>query len=190
MNRSSCHPAPYVSAIILITTLFGCATRDDFKRTFIERYVQEGVYTNEIKGFRLNWPDSASWLFRNYPEFDLSFDHVDGRSQILVTGVNNLIRRDFPDGFHDWMFDRLQAHSVTRLTIDDLTADGVEKFRIVSDCRFSMRFGESFGVQRRTDVLLLRKDRHWVAVVCICPPDHYEEKRDAFEAVFDSVDIL
>jgi len=187
--RKISHPMLYVTPIILIL-LFGCATREDFKRSFIERYVRNNVYTNELKGFRMDWPDEEIWRFRNYPEYDLSFDHIDGRSQILILGVNGLIRRDFPDGFHEWIMDRLQARNISVLVHDTLTRESSDAFRIRTNCDFMLTFGESFGIQRTTDTLLLRKDRHWVAVICICPPESYPDKQQLFESVFESIRLL
>jgi len=189
VTRYASHPRLLVIPIILIL-LSGCATREDFNRSFIERYVQDDVYRNELKGFSMVWPDSEIWQFRNYPEYDLSFDHIDGRSQFLVLGVNGLIRREFPDDFHQWILDRLQARNITPLAHEEITHDPVEKFRIITECEFLLRFGESFGIRRTTDTLLLKKGSHWVAVICICPPENYPDKKPLFEAVFDNIAMM
>ncbi len=96
-------------------------------------------YTNSIKGFSLHWPDQEIWRFKNSPEFDLSFDHIDGRSQVLVIGVNKLIRRDFPEGFHQWFMDRLQARNVHQISRIENTEGDVEKFRIITECEFAIQ---------------------------------------------------
>ncbi|MCD4653345.1 hypothetical protein K8T06_05365 [bacterium] len=168
----------------------GCATREDFNRSFIERFVQNDVYTNELKGFTMQWPDEDVWTFRNYPEFDLSFDHIDGRSQFLVLGVTRLLRQEFPDGFDEWLMDRLQAQNIQRLSQEDLSTDDTEKFRIITDCEFTLNFGESFGIQRKTDSLLLKHGRNWIAIIFICPRENYDAKVPLFEEIFKSVTML
>ncbi len=176
--------------IILIFCL-GCATREDFQRSFIARHVVDGVYTNRVKGFELIWPESDAWIFRDYPEFDLSFDHADGRSQVLIIGVNQLVRRDFPDGFHQWIMDRLRAINSEHVSHHTLTNNGqTEKFRIITRSEFAVERGHSLRVHRKTDTLLLKRNRNWVAVVTICPVDYYEQKKQEFELFFDSINML
>jgi len=181
------------AVIIWFTAIFlfaGCATREDFNRSFIERYVDEGIYTNELKGISLTWPDEDVWTFRNYPEFDLSFDHIDGRSQVLVLGVSGLIRKNFPEGFNEWIMDRLQAQDINRISKEDVSSDGIEKVRIIAECEFNLDFGESFGIQRKTDTLLMKRNRNWFAIVCICPRENYDEKAPLFEEIFKKATML
>ncbi|MBN1878499.1 hypothetical protein JW823_00130 [bacterium] len=175
---------------IIMILLSGCATREDFRQSFIARYVKDGIYTNRIKGFRLDWPDKSNWIFRDYPEFDLSFDHVDGRSQIFVIGVNNLIRRDFPDGFHQWILDRLQARNVNQITHTDLTEGDVKRFRIITQCEFAIHRVQSLGIRRKTDAMLLQRGKHWVALIGICPVDDYQQKRTLFEQFFEKISMI
>ena len=189
MNPITLHVKKPIIMIILILS-FGCATREDFRQSFIARYVKEGEYTNRVKGFSLKWPDADKWVFRNYPEFDLSFDHMDGRSQILIVGVNGLIRRKFPDGFNQWIMDRLQARSIKQISREDITREEVNKFRIVSQSEFAIKRARSLGVHRTTDALFLKRNNHWVVVMCICPVESYEQKKPLFEAVFDSISML
>jgi hypothetical protein len=178
--------------IILIILIFvlGCATRDDFRQSFIARHVKDGEYANQLKGFRLKWPDSDIWMFRDYPEFDLSFDHIDGRSQILVIGVNGLIRREFPDGFHDWIMDRLNARNIQQITHEDLTHDDIDKFRIITECEFVIKSGQKLGVHRVTDTMFFRRNKHWVAMMCICPVNNYEQRKPLFDEFFANISML
>lgn len=178
--------------IILIILIFvsGCATREDFRRSFIAKHVKEGVYTNHVKGFKLIWPQNESWVFRDYPEFDLSFNHVDGRSQILIIGVNRLIRRDFPDGFHQWMLDRLHAIESNQIERIDMPTDNVQKVRITAETEFDIGLGHSIGIFRITDTLFIRQNRQWVAMMGICPREYYDEKKPDFEVFFDSISML
>ena len=178
--------------VILIIMIFlsGCATREDFRQSFIARYVRDGVYTNAIKGFSLQWPEKETWIFRNYPEFDLSFDHIDGRSQVLVIGVNRLIRKDFPDGFHQWIMDRLQVHSIEQVSHETLTGEDLEKFRIITRCQFSISGAGSLGIHRQTDALLMQKGNRWVAVMCICPVEYYEQREPLFQKFFSQISML
>ena len=173
-------PVKTTYLIIILIFLSACATREEFNRSFVERYVRDGLYTNDLKGFSFEWPEDKFWKFQNYPEFDLSFDHIDGRSQFVIVGVNGLIRRGFPGGFEEWLMDRLGARDVTRISQEDISAAGVVKYRIVADCEFRLKFGESFGVQRKVDMLLMKKDNHWVAMICICPRENYDDRIKQF----------
>lgn len=190
MNRVTTHILKPALFIILILCL-GCATREDFRRSFIARHVKEGVYTNHVKGFKLVWPESEAWIFRNYPEFDLSFDHVDGRSQVLIIGVNRLIRREFPDGFHQWIMERLHATQSSQLSRSGIpSGENQQAYRITAEAEFDIGSGHSIGINRITDTLFLQKNRRWVAVMCISPVDFYDAKKPDFEAFFDSISML
>lgn len=190
MNAIDKHLKTLITLIIPIF-VFGCATREDFQRSFIARHVREGVYTNHIKGFKLIWPESDAWVFRDYPEFDLSFNHVDGRSQVLIIGVNRLLRREFPDGFHRWILDRLHVIESEQISRADIPAQvGVQKVRIVTETEFDVGKGQSMGIFRITDTLFIRQNRQWVAVMGICPRDYYEEKKSDFEVFFNSISML
>lgn len=180
------------TSILLIIMIFSvsCATREDFNRHFIERYVDNGVYTHDLKQFSVGWPDDTIWQFQNHPEFDISFDHIDGRSQLLVMGVNGLLRQSFPEGFERWILDRIRAELISNVANTDLSTENVQKFRIVSECKFQLKFGESFGVQRQLDMLLCKKDNHWVGVIGICPVEDYPDKKALFDGFFSSVTML
>jgi hypothetical protein len=177
--------------VIILIFCSGCATREDFQRSFIARHVEDGVYTDQIKGFELKWPESDGWIFRDYAEFDLSFDHTDGRSQVLIIGVNQLVRRDFPDGFHHWIMDRLRAIDIENVSHTTLNNNyDIEMFRIVTRSAFAIERGQALRVYRKTDTLLMKKNKKWVAVIAICPVEYYDEKIQEFEVFFDNLKML
>ena len=165
-----------VSCVILVIGMIvwaGCATNRELETRSLNRFIEDGYYKNTLKGYTLKWPPNHIWKYQNYPEFDLSFDHVDGKCQVFIIGLRGLIRRDFPEGFQEWLLDRLQARDITYDLHDEISTDNREEFRIVLNCRFLIKPREAFGVERRVAMRLFRSEPFWLAFIFIAPKEDF-----------------
>jgi hypothetical protein len=172
--------------------LYGCASEKELVDRSMGRYLSDGMYVNKLKGYQFKWPPRNIWKSRNSPEFDASFDHVDGYSQVLVLGVRGLIRKDFPDGFLEWLLDRLGAIKPRELSREKRPDDGsgVDVYRITMDCRFTVVASADWGVKRRVIFQLMRKKPYWVAVMYIAPVDSFEQYMSDAELILDSLTFI
>jgi len=174
-------------SLLLASILWGCVSERDIRSRAMERFVREGIYRNTLKGYSLAWPDDVHWKHHRNPEFDLLFDHVDGNSQILITALRPLVRRDFPDGFLNNLLERLGAVQIIPRDRKDLTSEGNTRFQISADVSLRMFSREDFSVQRHILADVRSDSRYWLAVIFISNDMGFERNRADFDAVNDSV---
>jgi len=176
--------------IIFILMSYGCATEKDIRDRNTNRYVTDGVYNNVLKGFSLDWPSKYKWEFKNYPEFDLCFNHTNGRSQIFITSVKSLIRRDFPDAFVDWILERLQVKNKNIISRNKLNSEYDEKFRIITKGQFLVLPAEQYGVDRKVAATVIREGSLWLAAVYLAPEKFFETYLSEADSIFESIEII
>jgi hypothetical protein len=176
--------------ILIGLLISGCATESELQKRPVNRYLNDGAYTNPIKQFALPWPSNQIWKFENYPEVDLCFNHLDGHAQLFIISARGLLRREFPGGFADWILDRLQAQEIKKISQQELTKEPVEKFQILLDCSFKVYPGESFGISRRVSITAMRQQSKWLACVYLAPEKYFKKYLDEVQTIIDSVRIL
>ena len=190
MRRMNKKILPMVICCFAISVfMMGCVTESEIQAGSVNRFVEDGVYRNFMKGYSLDWPD-RTWRYKNYPEFDLTFEHNDGKAQIFIIGVSGLVRRDYPDGFVDWILNRLQASKINITTHQDVTVDSIESFRIKLDCTFMLLSRDRFGVDRKVIIHTMRQGNKWVAAVFVSPPEDFDLYLPAGETVIASLHMI
>jgi hypothetical protein len=175
--------------VIFLICIAGCATERDIRDRSVNRYVQNNVYSNTLKGYSFNWPPSQLWNYQDYPEADISFDHVDGRSQLFIIGVRGLIRRDYPEGFITWVLDRLQAKNVNVISRKSITDQPNDMFQTILNCKFKILSGEAFGVERKVMIYTWQNESLWLAAVYLAPEKFFSTYQSSAEKIIDSIEI-
>ena len=175
---------------IICTAFCHCATDKELQERAISRYVKDDVYRNKLKGFQMNWPSRRIWNYQNYPEFDLTFDHFEGRAQMFVIGIKPLVRRSFPDGFVEWLLDRLQAKEYKVTTQEEISHDPVQQIQINLAAKFSVLPRENFGVDRLVSIFVFNNNDRWIGVIYLAPKDSFETYLPNVKTVVDSISFL
>ncbi|MBN1356088.1 hypothetical protein JXA40_07440 [bacterium] len=173
-----------------VVWLSGCATEKELQERSVNRFVKDDVYRNTLKGYAFTWPSKTAWRYQSFPEFDVCFNHVDGLSQVFVTGVRGLIRREYPDGFVDWILDRLQARDISVVSRNLLTDGPDEMFQIFLDCRFTILSGQQYGVERKVAVTGWRRGSTWLAAIYLAPEKHFSTYQPAAWKIVDSIRFI
>jgi hypothetical protein len=176
--------------LFVILLMTSCVTEKEITSAPLNRYVKEGVYRNNLKGYEFKWPSAAEWKYMNYPEFDASFNHVEGSAQVFIIGINQLVRKDFPEGFVDWIMERMQAQTVKITSNEKITSGSLDGFQIALDCQFTVLTHENFGVDRKVLVYAFRNGKKWVACIYLAPEDSFEKFQADVKPIVDNISIF
>ncbi len=176
--------------VFSIVFLAGCATESELQEQSLNRYVKDGVYSNSLKRFSMTWPSKSIWKNELYPEFDLSFNHLDGNAQIFVISVHGLVRKTFPDGFTDWIMQRLQARNVKIISRKNISQEPDERWYFEMDANFQILSNENFGVDRRISITVFRKKSRWIAGIYLAPVKSFDVYKDAAGQIINSIKII
>ncbi len=192
MSHNVMHPSILKNLVIfsILCAFSHCATESELENKALNRYVKDGVYRNILAGIEMKWPDASIWKYKNYPEFDMSFDHVDGNSQFFMIGVRELVRKTFPDGFVEWMLERLGAEDINYISRNHTTQNGVEKFQITLDCKFLIFPREQYGVSRRVSIFAMQHQKRWIGIVYISPDTTFQDYIPEMEKIVNSITFI
>lgn len=166
-----------------------CATEKDIKDRTLNRFVKDDVYSNPLIGYSFKLPNPAVWKHINNPEFDMSFNHIEGTAQLFITGIHGLVRRDFPDGFVDWLLNRLQARDITIVSRQTINSQNDAEFQINIKCKFSILPRYNFGVDRSVVVFTQKKSETWVAAVYLAPDVSFEPHLNEIQQIVSTIQI-
>ncbi len=174
----------------LVLSFSHCATDKEIETRSLNRFVSEGLYRNTVKGFSMKWPNDNFWKYNDTPEFDLGFDHINGKSQFFIVGVRGLIRRDFPQGFADWILEHLEARDIEFTGQEELEVDNGEFHKIFLKCTFMILPRDQFGVKRRACVYAMANEPFWVGVIYISPEDAFEVYLPNVDKIVETISFI
>ncbi len=177
-------------AAVLSFCLSGCVTESELVRGSIGRYVEGDKYRNPLKHYQLKLPPEQIWKFKNYPEFDLTFNRFDGYAQLFVVGTRKLIRRDFPEGFQTWIMNRLKTSDISIESRNLITEDDYREFHIYLDAKFMILPRDKFGVNRKVALFLFEKENHWVGIAYVAPQEYFDTYLNDIKGFADTLTFI